>query len=124
MPTFYQMCACEQQGLPTVYPVTPWVYKTEVFSFYRERTDLFQGNQSVRYWSYYYIHPQTGEQYQITLQDTKAHLDSWIQTRGKGWKLPSTEPREGLDPIIPTVFLFDKPRRPLHVNKIKRCRKT
>ena len=57
------MCACEEKGLLTVYLVTPWVYKTEVFSFYRERTDLFRGNQSVRYLLYYYIHPQTGEQY-------------------------------------------------------------
>ena len=30
-----------------------------------ERTELFWGNQNIRYWSYYYIHPQTRKQYQI-----------------------------------------------------------
>ena len=87
-PTFCQMSVCEQKGILTVYPVTPWVYKTEVLSFYKERTETFRSNQNVRYWSYYYIHPQTGEQYQITLQDTKTHVDSWLQTKGEGWKLP------------------------------------
>ena len=65
--TFCQMCAYKQRGILTVNPVTPWVYKTEVLSFYEERTQLFWDNQNVRYWSYYYIHSQTGEQYQITL---------------------------------------------------------
>ena len=111
--TSCQMSVCEQMGILMVYPVSPWVYKTEVLSFYKERTETFRGNQNVRYWSYYYIHPQTGEQYQITLQDTKIHLDNWVQTREEGWELPSAEPRVGLDPIIQTVFLFDKPKRPL-----------
>ena len=104
------MCAYEQKGILMVYPVTPWVYKTEVLYFYKERTKLFQGNQNIRYWSYYYIHSHPGEQYQIALQEAKTHLDSWIQTRGEGWEFPSTEPRVGLDPIIPPVFLFDKPK--------------
>ena len=67
------------------------MYKTEILSFYKESTSLFQGYQNIRYWSYYYTHPQTGEQYQITLQDVKTNLDSWIETRGKGWELPSSE---------------------------------
>ena len=79
--------------------------------FYKEGTTLFQGNQNIRYWSYYYIHPQTGEQYQITLQDAKTHLDNWIKTGGHGWDLPSSGPQVGLGPIIPKVFLFEKPRR-------------
>ena len=87
------------------------MYKTEILSFYKERTELFRGNQNVRYWSYYYIHPYTGEQYQIPLQDAKTHLDSWIRTRGEGWEFPSVEPQIGLDPITTTVFLFDKPKR-------------
>ena len=107
------MCACEREGILTIHPITPWIYKTEILSFYKEGTALFRGNQNIRYWSYYYIHPQTEEQYQITLQDAKIHLDSWIETRGKGWELPSLEPRVGLGPIIPTVFLFEKPRRQL-----------
>ena len=47
------------------------------------------------------------------LQDAKTHLDSWIETRGEGWKLPTSEPQVGLDPIIPMVFLFEKPKRRL-----------
>ena len=108
-----QMCASEREGILTIHPITPWIYKTEILAFYKEGTALFRGNQNIRYWSYYYIHPQTGEQYQITLQDTKIHLDSWIETRGEGWKLPSSEPRVGLGPIILTVFLFEKPGRQL-----------
>ena len=54
-----------------------------------------------------------GEQYQITLQDAKIHIDNWIQTKEEGWELPSVEPRIGLNPIVPTVFLFHKPKRPL-----------
>ena len=110
---FCQMCACEQERILTIYAITPWVCKTEILSFYKESTSLFRGNQNIRYWSYYYIHPQTGEQYQITLQDVKTHLDSWIETRGEGWELPSSETRVGLGPIIPTVFLFEKPKRQL-----------
>ena len=105
------MYAYEQKGILTVYPVTPWVYKTEVLSFCKERTELFLGNQNVRYWSYYYIHPQTGEQYQITLRDAKTHFNSWVQTRGEGWELPLVGPQVGLEPIILIVFLFDKSRR-------------
>ena len=108
------MCACEREGILTIYPITPWIYKTEILSFYKEGTTLFRGNQNIRYWSYYYIYSSiTGEQYQITLQDTKTHLDSWIETRGEGWELPSSERRVGLGPIIPTVFLFEKPKRQL-----------
>ena len=105
------MCACEREGILTIYPVTPWVYKTEILSFYEEDSVQFRGNQDIRYWSYYYIHPQTGEQYQITLQDAKTHLDNWLKSRGDGWELPTVEPKVGLGPIIPTVFLFEKPRR-------------
>ena len=47
--TFCQMCAYEQKGILAIYPVTPWVYKTEVLSFYKEGTELFRGNQNVRY---------------------------------------------------------------------------
>ena len=107
------MNACEREGILTIYPISPWLYKAEILSFYREGTILFLGNQNVRYWSYYYNHPQTGEQYQITLQDTKTHLDNWIRTEGQGWDLPSFGPQVGLDPIIPTVFLFEKPKRQL-----------
>ena len=78
------MCAYAQKGILTIYPVTPWVYKTEVLSFYKERTETFWGNQNVRYWSYYYIHPQTEEQYQISLLDAKSHFDSSVHTRGQG----------------------------------------
>ena len=105
------MCACEQRGVLTIYPVTPWVYKIQILSFDKESNDTFRGDQNVRFWSYFYIHPQMKEQYQITLQDAKAHFDNWIQTRGQGWELPSVEPQVGFDPIIPTVFLFEKPRR-------------
>ena len=106
-----QLCACEQKGILTIYPVTPWVYKTEILSFYKERTELFRGNQNVRYWSYYYNHPQMGEQNQIALQDDQTHLDSWIWTRGEGWEFPAMKPQVGLNPIIPTVFLLEKPKR-------------
>ena len=105
------MCACEREGILTIYPITPWVYKTEILSFYEESSVQFRGNQDIRYWSYYYIHPQTGEQYQITLRDAKTHLDNWLKSRGDGWELPTTEPKVGLGPIVPTVFLFEKPRR-------------
>ena len=54
-----------------------------------------------------------GEQYQITLQDAKTHLDNWIRTEGQGWDLPSLGPQVGLGLIIPTVFLFEKPKRQL-----------
>ena len=47
-----------QQGILRLYPVTPWVYKTVLASFYKESTKTFKRNQTVRYWSYY-IHPQT-----------------------------------------------------------------
>ena len=107
------MNACEREGVLKIHLISPWLYKTEILSFYKESTTLFRGNQNMRYWSYYYIHPQTGEQYQITLQDTKTHLDNWIKTRGQGWDLPSTGPQVGLGPIIPTGFLFEKPRRHL-----------
>ena len=109
----YQMNACEREGVLTIHLISPWLYKTEILSFYKESTTLFRGNQNIRYWSYYYIHPQTGEQYQITLQDAKTHLDNWIKARGQGWDLPSTGPQVVLGPIIPTVFLFEKPRRHL-----------
>ena len=105
------MCACEQKGILRIYPVTPWVYKTEVLSFYKERTETFLGNQKIRYWSYYYIHPQMEEQYQITIWEAKTHFDSWVQGREQGWELPPVGPQVGLDPIVPTVFLFEKPKR-------------
>ena len=107
------MCAGEQKGILTIYPITSYVYKTEILSFHKEGTTLFRGNQNIRYWSYYYIHPQTGEQYQITLQDVNTHLDNWIKTRGQGWDLPSSGPKVALGPIILIVFLFEKPRRHL-----------
>ena len=68
------------------------MYKSEILSFYKESTTLFRGNQNIRYWSYCYIHPQAAEQYQITLQDAKTHLDNWIETRGQGWEFPSSGP--------------------------------
>ena len=111
--TSYQMNACEQEGVLTIYPISPWLYKTEILSFYKESTALFRGNQNIRYWSDYYIHPHTGEQYQITLQDAKTHLDYWIKTEGQGWDFPSIGAQVGLGPIIPMVFLFEKPRRQL-----------
>ena len=82
------MCACEQKGILTIYPVTPWVYKTEVLSFYKERTETFRGNQNVRYWSYYYIHPQMEEQYQITLQDAKPILIVGSRLEDRGGNFP------------------------------------
>ena len=111
--TFYPMNACEREGILTIYPISPWLYKTEILSFYKESTVLFRGNQNVRYCSYYYNHPHTGEQYQITLQDAKTHLHNWIRTGGQGWDLPSIGPQVGLGPIVLTVFLFEKPKRQL-----------
>ena len=54
-----------------------------------------------------------GKEYHITLQDAKTHVDNWIQTKGERWEPPLVEPQIGLNPIILTVFLFDKPKRPL-----------
>ena len=87
------MNACEREGVLTIYPISPLLYKTEILSFYKESIALFQGNQNIRYWSYYYINPHTGEQYQTTLQDAKTHLDNWIKTGGQGQTFLPLDPR-------------------------------